>query len=390
MQYKEAVVLIPGFLGFGRLGGFYYFADRVASMLRGALEERLGTAVPVVPVPTLPTGALVDRQRALGRYLGRLACKAGIDRFHLVGHSTGGVDAQLFSCTEPLSPSEPWKEIDPMGARDRIASVVTIGSPHFGTCMTESPVSRFLRHPRPRPRQLAQVASLVRALGPVVARDPTIREAAAGASSATWEAWKFLSQAVRDRRLLSDLTPCAMARHRETKKLLPHVRVTCFAVVAAVASDGRRADPFFHRLHLSTALGAGACDASAEVEEALRRLSGLGEAQVIKSPRTSLPTLDLGANDGIVNTSRQVLPDAALGGLVVADHADVLGHYERRDPLRDDQPISAGLLHSGSAFGDDEFFTLYARVADAIVPHVASPTTRGRPFPRREATARID
>ena len=37
MQTSDVVVLVPGFLGFARFGGFYYFAERVVAVLRGAL-----------------------------------------------------------------------------------------------------------------------------------------------------------------------------------------------------------------------------------------------------------------------------------------------------------------------------------------------------------------
>ena len=45
MQTPDVVVLVPGFLGFSRFGGFYYFAERVIAVLRGVLEERLGSPV---------------------------------------------------------------------------------------------------------------------------------------------------------------------------------------------------------------------------------------------------------------------------------------------------------------------------------------------------------
>jgi hypothetical protein len=41
--------------------------------------------------------------------------------------------------------------------------------------------------------------------------------------------------------------------------------------------------------------------------------------------------IEPGTNDGIVNTSRQVLPGATLAGVVVGDRADVLGDYDRID-----------------------------------------------------------
>jgi len=97
MKTPDVVVLVPGFLGFARLGGFYYFADRLIAVLRSLLEEALEHPVPVVPCTTLPTHGLGDRQRHLLGYLERLSGEklSGVERIHLVGHSTGGLDAQL-------------------------------------------------------------------------------------------------------------------------------------------------------------------------------------------------------------------------------------------------------------------------------------------------------
>ena len=100
MQTPDVVALVPGFLGFTRFGGFYYFADRLIAMLRGLLEEPLGYPVPVVPVTTLPTDSLGNRQGALLQNLEGIREKlSGVERIHLIGHSTGGGDAQLLACT---------------------------------------------------------------------------------------------------------------------------------------------------------------------------------------------------------------------------------------------------------------------------------------------------
>jgi hypothetical protein len=84
MQTPDVVVLVPGFLGFARFGGFYYFAERVVAVLRGVLEERLDRAVQVVPCTTHPTHALANRQHHLLDYLGELCTTmlSGVERIH--------------------------------------------------------------------------------------------------------------------------------------------------------------------------------------------------------------------------------------------------------------------------------------------------------------------
>src|SRR5947207_3690927 len=94
MQTPDVVVLVPGFLGFARFGGFYYFADRLIAVLRGLLEEALGYPVPVVPCTALSTDSLAKRQGRLVKYLGDLCAASppgvertisGVERIHLVG-----------------------------------------------------------------------------------------------------------------------------------------------------------------------------------------------------------------------------------------------------------------------------------------------------------------
>src|SRR5437016_201580 len=132
MQTPDVVVLVPGLLGFTRFGGFYYFADRLIAVLRGLLEEPLGYPAEVVPVTTLPTNSLCDRQEALLQNLAAICEKlSGVERLHLIGHSTGGVDAQLLACTKSLD-GHAWDK-KANAVRKKIRSVATISAPHYGT-----------------------------------------------------------------------------------------------------------------------------------------------------------------------------------------------------------------------------------------------------------------
>jgi len=91
---------------------------------------------------------------------------------------------------------------------------------------------------------------------------------------------------------------------------------------------------------------------------------------VIRSEEGKMAPISPTLNDGVVNTVRQIVNAGRrgeVGGFVVADHADVLGHYDRQDSLIEGSPYNAGLFHSGAGFRDDEFFRLYRRVAQAIL-----------------------
>jgi hypothetical protein len=103
------------------------------------------------------------------------------------------------------------------------------------------------------------------------------------------------------------------------------------------------------------------------------------DRRVIAASRDLLPNvLDAAVNDGVVNTVRQLIDPSdphELEAIVVADHFDVVGHYDRsvwitdpRTGLESERAQVAGLLHSGSQFRDDQFFELMQRLADVIAP----------------------
>jgi pimeloyl-ACP methyl ester carboxylesterase len=118
------VLLIPGFFGFGRLGDISYFAG-VAAFLEAALRSR-GVEARVVEVTTPPTASI--RQRA-ARVLEALALVAeNPGDIHLVGHSTGGLDARLAIAQTAALPTKAR-----FAEYERLRSVVSISCPHYGT-----------------------------------------------------------------------------------------------------------------------------------------------------------------------------------------------------------------------------------------------------------------
>src|SRR6185295_5590172 len=89
---KQHVLLVPGFFGFGSLGEISYFAG-----IRPLLEqsfERAGLSVEVSEVPTLPTASIRVRAARVREALARIAA-ADDGPIHIIGHSTGGLDARL-------------------------------------------------------------------------------------------------------------------------------------------------------------------------------------------------------------------------------------------------------------------------------------------------------
>jgi hypothetical protein len=143
----------------------------------------------------------------------------------------------------------------------------------------------------------------------------------------------------------------------------------------------RACDRFFALLQELTAQNAPSSATTVEALQLLERSSAL----IIRNPSAHVAAFDAGSSDGVVNTARQILlpgapdrraappgaPEPIFGGCIVADHADVIGHYDRRDPLSfgpdgKTRPINDGFFRSGAGFGDDQFFKLYERVAEWV------------------------
>ncbi|AUX47999.1 uncharacterized protein SOCE26_095250 [Sorangium cellulosum] len=367
-QTADVVVLVPGFLGFGRVGEFYYFAERVISVIRGALEMRLGRPVPVVPCCTLPMGRLALRQEFLLRWLTSLDAQFdGVRRIHLVGHSAGGVDAELLTCAEAIfNDGGSWG--DAARVRGQIASVTAIASPFHGTYLAASEVAKFVRSPKSNLRAAGAAARMLWILAELVVRTPGSVDIARGMVSSMPETAKFLYQLWQNRELIDDLSPVSMAQLRQRCRSEGRVPVTCFVTTTlATEQASRDADAFFLELRRLTA-DHDAAEATSAMHTSLALLTSRAEA-AIRCPDVNVPSFDLGASDGVVNSACQILDPAnpaGLGGICVADHADVLGHYDRKDEFIAGPPLNAGLFHSGSRFGDNQFFELYKRVALAI------------------------
>lgn len=389
---EDVIILVPGFLGFDHFGGFFYFADRVCGALRGALEVKLGRPgrVPVMPATTRPTASLRECQRSLIRFLSKILDQFPNTNLHLVGHSTGGVHAQLLTSARPQGGGS-WSD-DAVRCRARIRSVISIAAPHWGSHLAYSDLASLAR---------LDFGPQVLKVGPPLYHllRLTLVESAFSALDLTVatavELWSFLLDIGKDRGLIEALTPKYMAGVRQADSEagpgLP-VRHRSFVSVALNSNDS---DPFFRDLHTRT----GKTDAGARspvAEAAAERLNheihlhASGRAQrpcrVIKSARIAELDITEASNDGIVNSVHQLVDPSApeeLAGIVVADHADVIGHYDRWE-LRalagsesiDWSRFKRGLFRSGSRFRDEQFFELYAAVADELLPAITTSVSR--------------
>jgi pimeloyl-ACP methyl ester carboxylesterase len=377
--FPPAIALVPGFFGFDHRGELTYFADRFVAGLRCVLEARGLVGVPVLSVSTLGIGSLLKRQGHLLRVLRALETPVesgqrlgGPRTWHLIGHSTGGVDAALLLRDSPLADSSGTLEFAASGwgewhdLTSRISSVTTIAAPHFGTGLAESPLGRFAAG-HPSPLALRDMALAVLSL----ARRSDLESRVRFALSATPGISKmpfFLARLLLMNELARDLRPEVLGALSERPiRRSAEGRVFSLATVAP-RPEKNHADQLFRNMWRWTHDGA---RSGAPVPQA--STSSLDDIALRLPTQRSiaLPPVDQGDNDGVVTTARQVLGE--LIGVVVADHVDVLGRY-RRSSLVDDKVIDPGLLTSGATFGDDEFFGLLLRIGDRVAHMVSSAT----------------
>jgi pimeloyl-ACP methyl ester carboxylesterase len=376
-KFPPAIALVPGFFGFDHRGESTYFADRFVAGLRSVLEARGASGVPVLSVSTLGIASLQKRQLDLLSELQALetptdgAPRLGGPRtWHLVGHSTGGVDAALLLRDSPLAAGANGTTVADQGWGNwenlvsRVSSVTTIAAPHFGTGLAQSPLAQFATgHPSfGAVRDMALATVDVARRGDLGSR---IRFAMSASPRATKMPF-FLLQMMLMNDLARDLRPDVLGPlSARPIRRSAEGRVSSVATVAP-RPDAHHSDKLFRDLWRWTHQGGLTSSwpppsaASLFDDLALRLPSQRGKV---------LPPVDAGDNDGVVTTQSQIVGE--LIGVVVGDHVDVLGRY-RRSSLVDEQVIDPGLLTSGAEFGDDEFFGLLLRVGDRIADMVRS------------------
>jgi len=353
----EVVLFVPGFFGFGSFGHpdrplIEYFA-KVEDALSRAHMRPLRFAVHEPP----PAGSLAERVRSLHAKAMELI-GGGATRLHLVGHSTGGVDARLLA--NPRYAALPGRG----ELIARIASVVTISAPLHGTPLARRigrgtwvavPALWFgsILASRGRLRLAGQVANVFNLLKRATLRQPTptdtvIAQLADVDEDTAHEIRRFLADVAGDHRLVRDLTPEAMGELN--RSLDGGDRVALFSFVSVAPGAGLSPFAFLsaplQRLlyDLTRTLSAGPPPDTARVPDG----PWIGERQM---------AVDASSSDGIVPAWSQTLGGRAAG-IVLGDHLDVIGHYEA---------AGATFLRSGSRFDDARFRALWRQVGQCIV-----------------------
>lgn len=353
---SEVILFVPGFFGFGTFGHpdrplVEYFAHVEDALLR-ALPRPLRFAVHEPP----PAASLADRAKSLHRKATEIL-QAGATRLHLVGHSSGGVDARLLANAH-AGALPPRADL-----LARIGSVTTISAPFHGTPLARragrgtwmaAPALWFgsILASRGRLRIAGQLGTLWTLVKRITLQQPTPTEALiaqlADVDAATaHEIRRFLEDVARDHRLVDDLTPEAMGELNRSLAGGDRVFIRSFVSIAPRAGLSPLAfgTAPIHRMLYDAAWALTA--SGPRNGECVPAGPWIGSARLSLS-RTS--------NDGIVPAWSQTLEGHA-DGLVLGDHLDVIGHFES---------AGATFLRSGSKFDEGRFRALWSAVAAGL------------------------
>jgi triacylglycerol lipase len=370
VQATAQVFLVPGFFGFQTIAGLPYFSG-VRELLRDRLAG-LGLAVRIHALDTLPTASIESRARHLGERIAERVPDDG-SPIHLVGHSTGGLDARVVASPSALP------ELAPL--RSRIASLTSIASPHCGT-----PLAAMFE--RLEGQKLLRLIALLSVYGLRVAGRPLasaltigrlltrLDELVALRESALDTAYQLLRDplsnervesleqffaAIRqDQSLLRQLRPQAMPGFDARIRPNPNIRY---------ASVMTRARPPGLRSPVAIGLDPIA-QISHAIYQGLYRLCAMVDPHYLAAPdEVQLHALierygklpNPRANDGLVPTRSQ------LHGTVIhvarADHHDVIGYFDDRKH----QPPHLDWIATGCGFRRPDFERLWTDVARFMV-----------------------
>lgn len=374
------LVLVPGFFGFVNFGRLVYFAH-VREFLAQEFERR-GLDITIHRARTHPVASLRERAADLRDFI------AGLPegRVHLVGHSSGGLDARLM-----MSPSVDLGsgEVEPHAAR--VCGVTTICTPHRGSPLSNhlvgmigAPLLRtfsiltvlMLREGRlPARLSLRFARALIgeRLLPdtPVHVVLETLEQEVAQAlerdtvphDRLTLEA--FMHQVRATPHLITQLMPETLDLFNALVHDRPGVDYSCVIARSpppTLTSQWRtqsrpyeQATHFFYQwLYRRTAEFSTEFSVrySAEQREIMRAAWGV------------LPNIE--DNDGLVPTASQV--HGRILHAATADHLDVIGHLYDPDHVGQHHDLIA----SGSGFGRREFEALWKDVASAICQDLES------------------
>jgi hypothetical protein len=363
---QRHIFLIPGFFGFANLGDFTYWGPVHRKL--GELLDDAGIPATIHCVKSLPTASLRTRTRCLLEAIAdaRPGPNAVI---HLVGHSTGGLDARLL-----LTPAvDLGTKIDVERLAGKVRSSISVATPHRG-----APIASFFTGLLGG--KLLQVLSIMTMAGLRTGQLPlSVWAEVAGLfaipSSLGRTRGSLAGQLYKQ--LLADFNPERRAQVselltavRHDQSLLTQLTVESLDLFNAAAGDrdGVRYGSVVTRARppgLETTLEIGLNPVDQAQQAFYYSLSRLAAGHEFPPPqgdyRKALQhrfkeVTDSSANDGIVPTLSQ--PWGHCISVSQADHLDIIGHF--RDD--DDSESHYDWLTTRSDFRSADFHGVWTRV----------------------------
>lgn len=383
--------LSPGMFGFGHLASYDYFAhvERALVGRFAGAGKRLETHV----VDVSPTASIRRRAVRLAELVAKTASD-GEGAIHLLGHSTGGLDARLVASPSARLPTSK----ENLSWVTRLRTVTTMSTPHYGTPMASffatvsgqrmlyavsalTVIGLTLGAPPLAAASALVVAigridrtlgvelrlldrttdALLRALEPATSHEvrgylDAIRRDQGAMIQLTPEAMDLFQAGIEDRAGVVYQCTCAQAPPPSPRTLARSLtgpwKALSSAIFATMYGIAARNDERYP---------CAAAELPEEAETALARAFGTAPG-----PR---------ANDGVVPSLSQVWGRIAWAGY--ADHLDVLGHFPgaaTRRPfwaaLRPDPSAAAhhvDWLRSGADFDERAFDALMDALAAGML-----------------------
>jgi len=307
-----------------------------------------------------------------------MAASAGRSRshLHLIGHSSGGIDARLLAAPGVALPTT--ADVGRLAARLR--TVTSISSPHHGTPLASFLSTRLgeqalevlslstiylLRYGHLPLRAGLQLGAMFTRLDNLVLNSAVLDEffsllLARFTAGRRRAVTRLFADVAKDRALLVQLTPQAMQVFNATVRDRPDVSyfsvITRAARPSVATARATGLDPYGQAIHaLYAAIHALTARAPAKERPALTR----AQARVVERAYGKIPSAR--ANDGIVPTTYQVW--GRVIAALDADHLDVIGHFRDADA----SPPHVDWMTTGSGFTRAAFEAVWSDIAVRIL-----------------------
>jgi triacylglycerol lipase len=379
------VYLSPGMFGFARLASYDYFVH-VERALAARFRDA-GQQVELHVVDVLPTASIRRRATKLAELIEQTA--TGDGAIHLLGHSTGGIDARLVASpgSLPLAGTMAWLP--------RLRSVTTMNTPHRGTPLASFFATAYGQRILAAlsaftfiglsigQRPLAAAGALIRILGRgdrafglelryLDRSVDSLIELVDGAGQP--EVRTYLNAIKDDQGSMLQLAPEAMDLIAAGFDDRPGVAYQSTVSMSPAPSRANWLEMIGHPAEaISLALFTALHRLTSEIDE--RYPCARTAPTNVDATESALASafgaaLDPHASDGVVPIRSQLWGTVVWAGL--ADHLDVLGHYHDADRDHAGHARHHDWMTSGSSFGHAQFAALMDAISRGML--TASPS----------------